>query len=130
MVEVDDVGEHDHDPARARSWPAIHLPRSLVPEGVVPSEELAESLLRTGHWVAANGLGEIDPDDSAAAGMAAVRALLLRRPPDAGQGPGAPLRRAGETALEAATRIALTAPGGILPIQGPPGSGKTYTGRA
>ncbi len=60
--------------------------------------------------------------------MAAVRALLLRRPPDAGQGPGVPLRKAGETALEAATRIALTAPGGILPIQGPPGSGKTYTG--
>ena len=104
------------------------LPRSIVPDGIVPSKELAESLLRTGQWVAAHGLGEVDRDDASAAGMAAVRALLLRRPPDAGQGPGVPLRKAGETALEAATRIALTAPGGILPIQGPPGSGKTYTG--
>ncbi|HEY6569475.1 MAG TPA: TM0106 family RecB-like putative nuclease, partial [Candidatus Limnocylindrales bacterium] len=104
------------------------LPRSIVPRGIVPSKELAESLLRTGQWVAAHGLGEVDPDSPDAAGMAAVRAMLLRRPPSAGQGPGGPLKRAGESPLDAARRIVLSAPGGVLPIQGPPGSGKTYTG--
>jgi len=34
----------------------------------------------------------------------------------------------GESALEAAKRLALALDCSILPIQGPPGSGKTYTG--
>ena len=34
----------------------VALPRSIVPQGVVPSGELAESLLRTGHLVAEAGL--------------------------------------------------------------------------
>ena len=56
--------------------------------------------------------------------FSAARDLLLRRPPRSG---GQPLRRAGEAALDAAQRIA-GAPGfGLLPIQGPPGAGKTYT---
>ena len=41
---------------------------------------------------------------------------------------GHPLRVEGETALEAARRLALAIDGGVMPIQGPPGSGKTYTG--
>ncbi len=127
VIEVDDVA-FTITIRRGKVLSGVELPRSLVPDGVVPSGDLAESLLRTGHWVAANGLGEVDPDDPAAAGMATVRALLLRLPPVAGQGPGASLRRPGETALEAAKRIVSSAGTGILPIQGPPGSGKTYTG--
>ena len=127
VLEVDDVAR-TITIKRGKKLAGVELPRSLVPDGVVPSGELAESLLRTGQWVVANGLGEVDPDMPGAAGMAAVRALLLRTPPNAGQGPGGPLRRAGESPLDAARRIVLTAPGGVLPIQGPPGSGKTYTG--
>ena len=41
---------------------------------------------------------------------------------------GQPLRVEGETALAAALRLALALDGGVMPIQGPPGSGKTYTG--
>ena len=41
---------------------------------------------------------------------------------------GQPLRVEGETAVEAAIRFALSVDGGVLPIQGPPGSGKTHTG--
>src|SRR5580704_10407381 len=38
------------------------------------------------------------------------------------------LRKEGETSLAAALRLAIALDGGVLPIQGPPGSGKTYTG--
>ena len=57
------------------------LPRSIVPEGVVPSKELAESLLRTGRQVAELG---IDGDGV----PASVRALLLRTPPRRRAGAG------------------------------------------
>ena len=55
----------------------------------------------------------------------AARDLLLREMPRAG---GQPLHRPGETAVEAAVRLCGSLSGGILPIQGPPGAGKTYTG--
>lgn len=116
------------DLKRGRSFAGVALPRSLVPKGIVPTGELAESLLRTGEWVARHGLSAPRGLAPGAPDLAAARALLLRRPPDVGQGPGAPLRRAGEDAVAAATRIGLALDGGVLPIQGPPGSGKTYTG--
>ena len=55
-------GPDDHDHPR-RGPSGRSLPRSIVPQGIVPSKELAESLLRTGHWVAEHGLGEVDQDD-------------------------------------------------------------------
>ena len=55
----------------------------------------------------------------------AARDLLLRAPPRIG---GQPIEIAGETALDAALRIAPTLTGGVFPIQGPPGAGKTFTG--
>jgi len=101
------------------------LPRSLVPNQVITTKQLSDSLLRIGEWVAAHGLSTPalpagQPD------LAAARALLLRTPP--GDPPGAPLIRAGETSLHAAVRLATGIAGRVLPIQGPPGSGKTYTG--
>ena len=38
------------------------------------------------------------------------------------------MQRQGETTVEAAVRLCAHLTGGILPIQGPPGAGKTYTG--
>jgi uncharacterized protein len=55
----------------------------------------------------------------------AARDLLLRRPPRV---KGKALIRVGEKTVDAAVRIILGLAGGILPIQGPPGAGKTYTG--
>src|SRR5439155_26102017 len=57
-----------------------------------------------------------------------ARALLLRTKPRLRTGSGGALQRPGETGTAAACRLALELDGGILPIQGPPGSGKTYTG--
>ena len=83
-----------------------------------PTDGLADSLLRLGEHVAGNGIG-----GSGAYG--AARDLLLRRPPRLG---GHPIRAAGETGLAAALRIGPWLQSTVLPIQGPPGSGKTYTG--
>jgi hypothetical protein len=85
---------------------------------IVPTKVLAESLLRLGEYVAANGI-EGDGLHQAA------RDLLLRTAPRLGD---QPIRHPGEAALDAALRIAPALAGGIFPIQGPPGSGKTHTG--
>ena len=58
----------------------------------------------------------------------AARDLLLRAHPRSGQGAGEELRRPGESAVDAARRLVLSLDRSTLPIQGPPGSGKTYTG--
>ncbi len=83
----------------------------------VPNDELKKALARVGEYVADHGLNGAGP-------YAAARHLLLREPPRLN---GAPLRQPGETALQAGLRVMGQRPFGVLPIQGPPGSGKTYT---
>ena len=58
----------------------------------------------------------------------AARDLLLRSPPRLFEQPRGPLRREGESVVEAAVRLVKDLDHGVLPIQGPPGTGKTYTG--
>ena len=64
---------------------------------------------------------------SGLSGADAASALLRRRRPDTGEAEGSPLRHNDEPASEAAQRIILGLTGSYLPIQGPPGSGKTFT---
>jgi uncharacterized protein len=96
-------------------------PRSLVRNTVVDTDAQEQSLLRIGSWVVEHGIG-------ADGRYQAARDLLLRAHPRAGQAPGAPLRHPGEKAADAARRLVLSLDHSTLPIQGPPGSGKTYTG--
>lgn len=84
----------------------------------VPTEVIAGALVRIGEHVAEHGL---DGDGA----YRAARDLLRRRAPRVG---GQTLRRDGETAVQAALRLCGHLGGGILPIQGPPGAGKTFTG--
>jgi uncharacterized protein len=83
----------------------------------------ADALERIGEWTAAHGIDAAGP-------YRAARDLLLRRPPRLAPpaADGAPLQAAGEEGLAAAKRLALALDHGVLAIQGPPGSGKTYTG--
>ena len=89
---------------------------------VVPTKTMRDSLMRLGEWVAENGIDAGGPECCARAG----RDLLLRLAPRrTGHGQ---LRREGESPVTAARRIAGELDGGTLPVQGPPGSGKTFTG--
>jgi len=105
-------------------------PKALIPLETISTAEIRRSLLRTAQGVIENGL------DDAASRRAALD-LIGRHPPRLGGGAGRTgtgagtgkqaLRRPGETPLQAAIRLGLALDGGVLSIQGPPGSGKTYT---
>ena len=98
-------------------WGAPH-PRGLIANQ--PPRTVAQRLAlgRIADDVIDRGLG-------APGQYRAARDLLLRQPPlPDGSGP---LRGDGETALDAARRLALEVGPGVLAIQGPPGTGKTYT---
>ena len=99
------------------------LPKAVIPLEVISTGEIRRSLLRTAQRAIEDGL------DGAGVSRPGMD-LLLGRPPrlrDDATGSGRPLRRAGETPLQAAVRLGLALDGGVLAIQGPPGSGKTYT---
>jgi uncharacterized protein len=93
--------------------------RFLIPTTPFATDAQEAALLDLGRWVTANG-----PD--AGGPNRAGRDLLLRLPPRLGDGTVCVLRGIGETASEAAIRLVLGLQGGCLPVQGPPGAGKTH----
>jgi len=92
-------------------------PTAVFAHQVIDSKVLAQALVRIGEHVADNGIEGPGP-------YQAARDLLLNASPRL---EGQSLQLATETPLGAATRLAPHI-SGFLPIQGPPGSGKTYTG--
>ncbi len=110
----------DHGRVELRRVLTNELPHpvGLLPPSPVDAKALAASLLRVGRWVADYGLDASGP-------CRGVRDLVLGRPPRLAA--GVPLRRDGEDGAEALARVA-PALDGVLPVQGPPGSGKTYAG--
>jgi predicted RecB family nuclease len=105
---------------RAITSPAPH-PTSVVACDTVSTDEQRKSLLRLGEWVADHGIDAEGP-------CRAARDLLRRRPPRAGQLEGTALQAVAEDPVVAAVRAVMALDESTLPIQGPPGSGKTYTG--
>jgi uncharacterized protein len=98
---------------------AIPHPSALIPYDIVPADVLKESVLNLGSWVAENGV-------NAEVAHSAVRGMLLRNEPRL---KGSTLEDfAGLESVEAGKQIALLLDRTVLPIQGPPGSGKTFTG--
>ena len=95
------------------------VPKALIPHEYFSTEEIRGSLLRTAEWVRDNTIDAPGPSRAA-------RDLLLRRRPRL-RVPEARLRREEELPLDAAVRLGQGLDGGLLAIQGPPGSGKTYT---
>jgi AAA domain len=95
----------------------IH-PEAVFAHEVINTKVLAKALVRIGEYVADNGIiGD--------GRYQAARDLLMREAPRIG---GEPIRLPDETPLDAARRIASKLNGGVLPIQGPPGAGKTHIG--
>lgn len=93
-------------------------PQAVFAHSYVDTKVIAEALVRIGDYVAGHGVDGDGP-------YRAARDLLLRERPRVG---GEPLHRVGETTVAAAVRLCAHLTGGILPIQGPPGAGKTFTG--
>jgi len=128
VTEVDDLGG-TVTLYRTKKELARGTPSSLIPNDFVRTTVIEDSLLRIGRWVAGEGIAGRAGADATDDPYRAGRELLLRRSPRLpGSVPGAPLRGAGESSLDAAVRIALALDASTLAIQGPPGTGKTYTG--
>lgn len=103
---------------KKRQDTAASHPPAVFAHSIVPTQVLAEALVRIGEYVAGNGMTADGP-------YRAARDLLMVNGPRVG---GKPLRIDGETTLTAAMRLAGCLAGGVFPIQGPPGAGKTHTG--
>jgi predicted RecB family nuclease len=98
----------------------IHPSMVYAWDAPLTADGQAGSLYRIGEWVAQNG---VDAPGKYRAG----RDLLLRKPPRLLRGETLQ-QRASETPVNTATRIVLALADSAFAIQGPPGSGKTYTG--
>jgi predicted RecB family nuclease len=95
------------------------LVRFLIPTTPIPTDVQEEALLDLGRWVVEHG-----PD--APGSNRAGRDLLMRHPPRLTDGTDCTWRGPGETSSEAAIRLIRGLQGGCLPVQGPPGAGKTH----
>ena len=95
-------------------------PTSVFAYSHFGTEEQANSILRLADWIVANGIDA--PGD-----FRAARDLLLRKPPRLAGGQSL-AAGASETAVDAARRLGVALEHSVLPIQGPPGAGKTFTG--
>jgi predicted RecB family nuclease len=102
---------------RSKNSTALH-PRALFPHDVRRTPEHRSSLRRVAQALLDHGIDGPGP-------ALAARRLLARRAPLVDNGTS--LRRPGEDAVEAAVRIVSALDGACVPIQGPPGAGKTYT---
>jgi predicted RecB family nuclease len=114
-VEAIDIAACTIDIRKGPSVAAEHR-SSLFRHDDISDKVKRESLIRLGRWVADHGIDAPGP-------FRAARDLLLRRPPR----PGAEIV-AGEDGLGAARGWVEALEHSLLPIQGPPGAGKTYTG--
>jgi uncharacterized protein len=117
-VDAISVEERTVDIKKTGASADLHPAAVFMHERVAP-EPMMESLVRLAQHV-------VDCGIEGAGAYQAARDLLLRVPPRwAG---GTALRADNEDSLKAALRIAGILDQGILPLQGPPGAGKTYTG--
>ena len=96
-------------------------PKALIPDERVGTDAIEKSLIRTAEWVLEHGIDAPGP-------IRAGRDLLLGLAPRfSGESGSGALRREGEKPVKAAIRLGLALDESTLAIQGPPGSGKTYT---
>ena len=102
-------------------------PLSLIPTGPVSTIALEDSVRRVANDIIDNGLAVSGRERSPGQ---AIRDVLLRRPPHVtGIAAGDPLvdRSSEIDTVATATDLSLRLDHSYLPIQGPPGCGKTYT---
>ena len=108
------------DVKKAGHAAALH-PTAVFEHDSVRTDELWQSLMRLGEWVADHGIDAPGP-------FRAARDLLLHRSPRITGHPGGALEHPDEGGGRAARRLAMSLDNTTLAIQGPPGAGKTYVG--
>ena len=114
ILEIDDV-TRTLRLKRGPSLAAVPLPRALIPGGPYDDRQQSDAVLRVARAVLAG-------DDR----YRALQAILGRAHPRIqGMPPGARIQTPDLDAMKA---LALRLDGGHLFVQGPPGSGKTWTG--
>ena len=95
-------------------------PRSVFAHRRYSTDAQSKSILGLADWIVANGIDGLGD-------YRAARDLLLRNPPRLAEGQSLTPDRS-EDALRTACRLGLVLDNSVLPIQGPPGAGKTFTG--
>ncbi len=118
IVAIDDQNE-TIDIKRGKDSAVPH-PAALIPCKTVGTAAQRENLLRLGEWVGENGI-------DAAGAFRAARDVLLRHAPRMTAGDSVEITGRSIT-LETSKRAVLLVDESVLPVQGPPGSGKTYLG--
>ena len=120
--EVVEIGDDYVDLKRGPSFSTARHPEALVPLDVLTVAVLRDAIVEVARWVADHGIDAPGPYRS-------TRDLLLKRPPRInGWRAGAPIAAPSDEILDLACRVGLGLQQTCLPIQGPPGAGKTYTG--
>jgi len=121
VVAIDDLNG-TIDVKRGIDSPVPH-PTALIPQNVLGAEAQHDSLMRLGILVSENGIS--GPDS-----FQAARDLLLRRPPRITLANLENIFDQNGKMTETARQEmrSLCARPSVLPLQGPPGSGKSYTG--
>ncbi len=119
-VVAHDLSARTIDIKKRRRTADVH-PWAIMADDRVSPKEKAHSLLAFAKSVAEQGLDGGDP-------FRAGRDLLLQRPPRRRNAVAGPVRAADEDLRSAAVRLVNELDHGLLPVQGPPGSGKTYLG--
>ena len=130
-----DAGDAAEDPVSGKTWTVIEvdeeegtidlkigkvdapLPTAIVEGGPVNTKTLEARLRDLAEHVAHSGFSP----------PTAATALLLRLGPGGDDAEDAPLRHEDEGAADAAQRLIIGLRDSYLAIQGPPGSGKTFT---
>ena len=115
-----DFGARTIDIKKTKKTAEIH-PKSVFVDARGPTDDvLADALFRLGTWINSNGVDVPGP-------FRAARDLLLCRSPRLIDRTDT-LTLPDEPIVDAAKRIVTLLDSSVLPIQGPPGSGKTFTG--
>ena len=120
FVCVDDINL-TVDLKRGKKSEKAH-PTALIPCDFIDSKKQVESLMSIARWVVENGV------DNASAEFQAARDILLRNTPRVTGKSIEDLTGELPLLLDVAKELAITLDSSALPIQGPPGSGKTFTG--
>ncbi|MBW3549068.1 MAG: TM0106 family RecB-like putative nuclease, partial [Actinobacteria bacterium] len=104
-------------------------PRALVPAPPLGTTLLRQAVARVAETAARAGADAGSTRPPGGHGVA-LDLLVGRAPAIAGHPRGRPLQQPGEAPVDAARRLVPSLAGGYLPVQGPPGSGKTFTAAA